>query len=678
MTKPLPKKPIIEKPKKQTCLRCHVEKNLSQRYFLYVSGTTRYQRVCKVCKGAEKRAKEQLKEKERRMMRLRQQEERAIARAKASETVSNRRYAQKKKRARNSAEKELANRELARRRLIHFTLKFNDKYKAGWVHKLLCAKLEKFSRDVANERSPRLMVFMPPRTGKSELASKNFPAWHLGHNPDHEVIASSYAVSLPEGFSRKIKNMLGDKAYQALFPETKLDPNAQATSGWLTTRGGGYVPAGVGGGITGKGAHVLIIDDPVKDAQEADSESQREAVWDWWDSTADTRLAPGGGVLVIQTRWHDDDLSGRMLRQMQEALDEIKEETQVLEQQRKHNQVSKEQYGAEKKRLKEYAEEITRWEVITFPAMAEEDEWLDTRGLKMRTGHDVAKEIPDNVYHEFVERRQQQISESKRERTSDTYGPFKLLRVKGEALHPARYDELAFRKKKRASQKRFWSALYQQNPVPDEGVYFRKDMFRFEPTLPDYRRMNIYIAWDLAIGQRQVNDWTVGLVGAHDSDDRVHIINMVRVKTDKLAELVMDTAGGYKGVLQLVGLERGQLQMAIMPNLEKEIAKRRHYISIDKTLNPVTDKLARARPAQGYMEQGRVILPANQPWIDTFQAELLRFPGGLHDDIVDALAWLIRMVLKQQPPKKGRVKKPKGWRDKLKVSNRGKGGAMAA
>ncbi len=124
---------------------------------------------------------------------------------------------------------ELASREMSRRKLIHFILRMFPEYQPGWVHNLICTKLEKFSQDVRDKKAPRLMLFVPPRHGKSEIASKMFPAWHLGHAPNHEIIAASYGVSLPMGFSRKIKEMLKVNLYKNVFPECRLHPDAQAT-----------------------------------------------------------------------------------------------------------------------------------------------------------------------------------------------------------------------------------------------------------------------------------------------------------------------------------------------------------------------------------------------------------------------------------------------------------------
>jgi len=160
----------------------------------------------------------------------------------------------------------------------------------------------------------RLMINMPPRHGKSTLASERFPAWFLGLNPDRAIIAASYNSDLATDFGRKVRNIVGSREYSRLF-ETTLAEDSRAANRWNTAQGGGYVAAGVGTAITGRGADVLLIDDPLKDREEADSEVQRQKIWDWYTSTAYTRLAPGGRIIVIQTRWHESDLSGRLLEE---------------------------------------------------------------------------------------------------------------------------------------------------------------------------------------------------------------------------------------------------------------------------------------------------------------------------------------------------------------------------
>lgn len=199
--------------------------------------------------------------------------------------------------------------------LLAFVQDTSPGYLTGWVHADICQRLERFSKAVTRGQSPRLIITMPPRHGKSHIVSERFPAWHLGRNPEHHVIVASYAADLANKFSKRARALVEHQATRETFPQFRLDPDAQAVQDWGTTAGGGFRAAGVGGGITGMGAHVLVIDDPIKDAEEAHSPTIREKVWEWYTSTAYTRLLPGAGVLVIMTRWHGDDLVGRLLKQ---------------------------------------------------------------------------------------------------------------------------------------------------------------------------------------------------------------------------------------------------------------------------------------------------------------------------------------------------------------------------
>lgn len=159
------------------------------------------------------------------------------------------------------------------------------------------------------------MIFMPPRHGKSELASKRFPAWCLGRNPKRQIIAASYNSDLASDFGRNVRNIVAEPEYGQVFPGVTLSPDSQAANRFNTNAKGTYVAAGVGTAVTGRGADIALIDDPFKDREEADSERRRELVWDWYRSTLYTRLMPGGAIVLIQTRWHEDDLAGRLLEQ---------------------------------------------------------------------------------------------------------------------------------------------------------------------------------------------------------------------------------------------------------------------------------------------------------------------------------------------------------------------------
>ncbi len=238
-------------------------------------------------------------------------------------------------------------RRAARAGFAPFVLFTTPNYKMGWVHREICETLEKFLQDVRDGKSPRLMISMPPRSGKSELVSRKFPAYAFGVDPDLQIIATSYGADMAQRFNRDVQRVIDNDLYHAVFPETSLNKaNVRSTSkgAYIRTSDlfeivghtGSYRSCGVGGGITGMGADILIIDDPVKDRKSANSATVRQSIYEWYTSTAYTRLSPGGGVIVMCTRWHVDDLLGLLLKE--------------------------EQNGGDK------------WKVINYPAIAEHDE----------------------------------------------------------------------------------------------------------------------------------------------------------------------------------------------------------------------------------------------------------------------------------------------------------------
>lgn len=159
---------------------------------------------------------------------------------------------------------------------------------------------------------------MPPRHGKSELCSVRFPAWFLGRNPDKRIVIASYAADLAERFSRQARGVVMGERFAAVFPGVTVAQDSKSVSAWdLAGHRGGLKAVGVGGPLTGHGADVLLIDDPVKNRQDANSEVYRQSTWDWYTSTAYTRLEDGGAVVLIMTRWHKDDLMGRLIAQME-------------------------------------------------------------------------------------------------------------------------------------------------------------------------------------------------------------------------------------------------------------------------------------------------------------------------------------------------------------------------
>jgi len=196
----------------------------------------------------------------------------------------------------------------------------NPKYELEWFHKLIADHCQM----LLEGKIKNLMVFMPPQHGKSEIISRNFPAWALGQNPDLKIVGCSYSSDLAQQFSRSIQRTIDSKEYQAIFPETYLNGSNIRTDsrGYLRNvdlfemvgHRGFYKAVGVGGSLTGTPVDIAIIDDPVKDANEANSITYRQRVWDWYNTVLSTRLHNNSRQLFIMTRWHEDDLAGRILK----------------------------------------------------------------------------------------------------------------------------------------------------------------------------------------------------------------------------------------------------------------------------------------------------------------------------------------------------------------------------
>lgn len=210
----------------------------------------------------------------------------------------------------------------ARGNLLDFTLYTKPDYDAGWFHESLSRVLDRF---VAGEIK-RLIVMAPPGHGKSELVSRRLPSYLLGRDPDATIIAASYSSDLASRMNRDVQRIIDSPEYADLFPNTRLygkNIRSVASGAWLRNNDifevvgqrGVYRSAGVGGGITGMRAKYALIDDPFKDRKAADSATMRQALWDWYTSTLYTRLAKGedGSILLTLTRWHEDDLAGRLL-----------------------------------------------------------------------------------------------------------------------------------------------------------------------------------------------------------------------------------------------------------------------------------------------------------------------------------------------------------------------------
>lgn len=490
-------------------------------------------------------------------------------------------------RIRHHAERELASRELARRSLRHYIHRMMPSYIFDWVHEVMIEELQKYWEAVERKESPRLAIFIPPRVGKSLLSSIMLPTWGLGRDPTKELVVTAYAANLADEFSKKSREMLREPDYQLIFPETKLHKDMSSVDAWRTTRMGGYTSVGVGGGLTGKGADSLTCDDLYPDRASADSESYRRMVEGWFTSTAYTRLSPGGGCLILFTRWHSLDLGGFIEEQMQHE----------------------------------------NFRVLKFPALADHDE---------------------------------------------------EHRKAGESINPKRRSAEDYLRIKKTIGVREWQCLYQQDPVPADGTmfklsdirYYNKDVELDTPELkrlPDDTELTFFSAWDFSTGRG--TDFTVGVVSAIDRDYNLYVIDVKRGKWEAfdIAEQIIDTAANYK--TQRNGIEIGQLSAMIEPILNKRMQERQKYINITPLKPGRQNKVSRSMTIHARMQQGKVFLPRNAPWLQDFLAELLAFPVGKNDDQVDSFSYCGLMINDVSPPARVKEKPKKSWRDKLKKFN---------
>lgn len=442
--------------------------------------------------------------------------------------------------SRSSMTPEQAARELLRRReaadsLIGFTEYTFPRYRTAPHHKVIAGQLERIERGEID----RLMLLVPPRHGKSELASKRMPAWFLGRQPHKQFLSVSATAELAADFGREVRNIISSPEYRAIF-DTTLAEDSQAKGKWHTADGGIYYSLGVGGTVLGRGGDVILIDDPFGSMKEARSELERKNVWDFYTGTLYNRLMPGGAIVVINHRMHEDDLCGQLLAQQAAGGD--------------------------------------KWEVVELPA----------------------------------------------------------IDGQGKALWPEAYPIQTLERIRRNTQPRDWSALYQQNPAPEDGDYFKAEWLRPYTDPPPLATMRVYGASDYAV-TADGGDYTVhGVVGL-DPEDRPWLLDLWRGQTDSATwiDAWCDLVLEWKPMEW--GEESGQINAALGPFIDRRARERGAYV-YRRQVPSRHDKAIRAQSIRGLMAMRGLYVPTNAPWYPAFRSELLAFPSGKHDDQVDFLS----------------------------------------
>ncbi|WP_051472114.1 phage terminase large subunit [Patulibacter minatonensis] len=434
----------------------------------------------------------------------------------------------------------------------------------GWLpykHLLLLTDL---LMRVASGEVKRAIVTMPPRHGKSQLISHYFPAWYLGTFPRRKVMVTSNTAHLAEDFGRGARDALEEFGPAVFGVEVRDD--VAASSRWQTDQGGVFIAAGVGGTITGRGAHLLIVDDPIKNDKDAASSNIRDDQWKWWKGTARSRLATGGSAIVVQTRWHEDDLAGRMIQQ---SADDP---------------------------------EADQWTVLNLPAIAEE-------------GDALGREVGEALCEALMTR-----------------------------------DELLTTKRTVGSYQ--WASLYQQTPAPAEGMLFKAEHFRYwtmsenvdgQPFIRlhaldgtsksfDIGRCAKFLVADTAASTKETADYSVVTTFLRTPDSDLIIWDLKARKFD-LLQVPDFIEGVWKGQarapLHVEGFGHGYGPVKTLRGRGVPV----------HDIQPVSDKVTRAMDAVARYEAHSVYHPQTAPWLDEFEAELLAFPNGAHDDMVDTISY---------------------------------------
>lgn len=459
-------------------------------------------------------------------------------------------------------------------------------------------------------QGPRLMVFMPPRHGKSELISKYTPAWFLGTHPDLRIILTGYGTQFAGQWGRKARDLVeevGDPLYGV-----QISANSSRADDWnLEGHRGGMITAGVGGRITGMGAHLFIVDDPVKSAEEARSEVMQLKTWEWWRETARTRFMPGAGAIVLQTRWHELDLSGHLL-----ANDPHRDrQGRLLPEGERRQDVEGEE-----------------WDVLCLPAISLQD---GTDGYGQpdelgRAGTRTTIQVPATPTEPAHTRREFQ----------------------GDALWPQFFPHAQLQILKRTLGRYGFGAQFQQTPTPDEGGIFQRKDFRYlrtegagdmltyvlldEHMQPVKRLGRAYVyefmTVDPALSEKETADYTVVARWAVSPDRDLLLLDLERHHFEQpdVKGFIIRTKAAW-GITDL-RVEAKAAGLALVQTLTRE----GHAV---RQLEADVDKVTRAMGAAPRYEAHTVYHLLSAPWLEDYERELLAFPNGAHDDQVDVFAY---------------------------------------
>lgn len=430
-----------------------------------------------------------------------------------------------------------------------------------------------------------LLITMPPGHCKTSLGNDLFSTYFIGRQPYRRVISLSYSATKAQDVAKRVKLIANDPKTRQTFRHFQISQSASADMDWRTTTSpGGYHADGILGAVTGYRADLLIIDDPIKGAEEAESATIRNKIWNEWVSTLTTRPLPGGRKLIILTRWHPDDLAGRLMNSPEWASD--------------------------------------NWRHINFPAISLKDTEVEIARW------DLPKDDPRYITYQ----------EATRTKPGQRY----VKVAKETALWPDVFS-LQWLRNKRAQSERSFASLYQQTPYIQGGNLIKEgwwQQYARDPNSPigapqDVHIQAIVIGWDTAFKKTQSADFSVAVVAALGQDGNIYILHIERrrVTFPELKRMAVALNNRYRG--------RG-----LVAHYVEDKASGQSLIQELRTESGLSvvaheqkgDKLTKLSLVLPMIEGGRVYLPSDAPWLDDFMQECVEFPGSAHDDQVDALA----------------------------------------
>lgn len=494
------------------------------------------------------------------------------------------------------ARQELARRMLARRRLVDFQTYVSPWYRPARHQRFTAEMLEQvelYVRTRGMEGIGRLLILEPPRHGKSEQVSRHFPAWFLGRNPEMRVILTSYGAELAARNSRAARDIVDGGKFRAVFGElatidveapVMISDDSRSVQAWdlAAPHRGGLQAAGIGGALTGSGAQLLIVDDPLKNREESESEAHRERVWEWWTSTAYTRLEDGAAVVGMLTRWHGDDWAGRLIRAM--ATDPAADQ----------------------------------WVIVCLP-----DIWEPPSAPEGKTFDEYRREMMlDGVW-------------------IDAEDP--LGREPGEALWPEKYGVEDLARIAANIGGYDYQALYRQTPYSRKGNMFKREWFTVVDAPPKAEEVTARIrVWDKAGSQDGSGDYACGVLLALTKDELVYVEHVAReqgtpAQRDELINRTAEHDRERKGPRVEIWHQQDPgsagLDSAMATN--RMLAKKGYTVHFETMSG---EKEVRAGPWSSALEGGMVRL-VRAAWNGAFIEEHVAFPKGRYDDQVDAASW---------------------------------------